>query len=232
MKVCTGVRADSPATGLLLTLDVDELEWYIPAAILVEDLQRTLNVINQFLQTPIDLDGKKAAHLLSKKRRRRRRRSPSPDSDNNASDDEPQKKKRKARKKEKEVYKSAQFIEDSDAEYGDMEGFLEKEKVARERAFRAAAAADNGRPSTMKPTGTKKRRRKGTNEGSKTKKSKEVDSSLSSDGESRAPSDSDVEVIATPQRADAGKKHLPRPRPRLRRKDGPPTASHTPAQNS
>lgn len=231
MKVCTGVRADSPATTLLLTLDADELEWYIPAAILVEDLQRTLNVINQFLQTPIDLDGKKAAHLLSKKRRRRRRRSPSPDSDNNASDDEPQKKKRKARKKEKEVYKSAQFIEDSDAEYGDMEGFLEKEKAARERALRAAAAADDGRPSTMKPTGTKKRRRKGINEGSKTKRRKEVEPSLSSD-ESKTPSDSDVEVVATSQREDADKKHLPRPRPRLRRKDGPPTASHTPAQNS
>lgn len=142
-------------------VDTDELEWYIPAAILVEDLQRTLNVINQFLHTPIDLEGKKASQLFSKKRRRRRRRSPSPESDaDGMSGDEVMRKKRKEKKKkEKETYKSAQFIEDSDAEYGDMESFLEKEKAARERAVLAAAASGTDRPATMKPTGTKKRRR-------------------------------------------------------------------------
>ena len=88
-------------------VDADELEWYIPAAILVEELQRTLNVINQFLHTPIDLEGKKASQLFSKKRRRRRRRSPSPESDADGTSGEVMRKNRKEKKKkEKETYKS------------------------------------------------------------------------------------------------------------------------------
>ena len=35
--------------------DADELEWHIPSAILPKDLQRCLNTINQYLETPIDL---------------------------------------------------------------------------------------------------------------------------------------------------------------------------------
>ncbi|KAJ3507590.1 hypothetical protein NLJ89_g6215 [Agrocybe chaxingu] len=130
----------------ILDEDSDELEWYIPSGISVEELQRTLNVIKQFLEKPIDLDGKKAAQLLAKKRRRRRRRSPSPDSGNEdlPSDGEPHRRNRKEKKKkEKEIYKSAQFIEDSDEEYGQMDAFLEKEKERRERA--ALAAASKGR---------------------------------------------------------------------------------------
>lgn len=55
-------------------LDADELEWYVPAAVLPSGLQSSLNVINQFLETPIDLEGKKAAQMIRKKRRSRRRR--------------------------------------------------------------------------------------------------------------------------------------------------------------
>lgn len=120
-------------------------------------------MIDQFLETPFDLGGKKASQLLSKKarRRRRRRRSPSPasDSEDHLNDDPPKRKKEK-KNKEKEQYKSAQFIEDSDEEYGDIEAFLEKEKTMREKAARVAAEAGGGRIGTMKPTGTKKRRRK------------------------------------------------------------------------
>lgn len=66
------------------TTDANELEWYIPAAVLPSDLQSCLNVISQFLENPLDLEGKKASQLLSKKRRRRLRR-PSPSSDPDAS---------------------------------------------------------------------------------------------------------------------------------------------------
>ncbi|TFY75534.1 hypothetical protein EWM64_g8480, partial [Hericium alpestre] len=46
--------------------DADELEWYIPAGILLADLQRGLSVITQFQATPLDLNGKRAQQLLSK----------------------------------------------------------------------------------------------------------------------------------------------------------------------
>ncbi|KAF9452119.1 hypothetical protein P691DRAFT_772581 [Macrolepiota fuliginosa MF-IS2] len=143
--------------------DEDELQWYIPAAILPSDLQGMVNLINQFLETPFDLEGKKAASLLSKKRRRRRRRAPATDSEEDAvlEDDEP-KKNREKKKKEKEQYKSAQFIQDSDEEYGDMDAFLQKEKTLRERAALAGAEAASQaiRPSGMRGHGMKKRRRK------------------------------------------------------------------------
>ena len=128
--------------------DADELEWYVPSGIAISELQRIHNVIKQFLETPIDLDGKKASQLLSKKRRRRRRRSPSPLPDDNdvSSGDEPRRKKKEKKKKEKEQYKSAQFIEDSDEEYGGMDAFLEKEKAQREKASLAAAASSGAAP--------------------------------------------------------------------------------------
>ena len=207
-------------------LDADELEWYVPSGIAISELQRIHDDIKRFLQTPIDLDGKKASELLSKKRRRRRRRSPSPVSDNDAvvSDDERRRKKRE-RKKEKEVYKSAQFIEDSDEEYGDMDAFLEKEKAQREKTSLAAAANAGIRLPTMKATGTKKRRRNA--EGKKIAKSKKPERSPTSD-DSSGPSHrnnvesdgSDVEIIDMSR---------PRPRPLTkltkRRPSSPPPSS-------
>ena len=41
--------------------------------------------------------------------------------------------KREEKKKEKDQCKSAQFMEDSDEKYGDIEVFLEKEKAQREK---------------------------------------------------------------------------------------------------
>ena len=65
--------------------DADELEWYIPSTILPKDLQRCLNTINQYLETPIDLEGRKPAELLQKKRRRRtRRKQPESDAESDA----------------------------------------------------------------------------------------------------------------------------------------------------
>ncbi|KAF9531181.1 timeless protein-domain-containing protein [Crepidotus variabilis] len=207
----------------ILDEDADELEWYVPAAILVEELQRTLNVINQFLEMPFNLDGKKVSQLLSKKRRRRRRRSPSPSCEND-SDGEPKRSKRRERKKkEKEIYKSAQLIEDSDAEYGDMDTFLEKEKEARQRAILAAEAAGTSRPATMKATGTKKRRKKGADKEPQSKKKKDSPSSAHSDEDvERAsseenPTDSDLEVIADVIAKKATNSSRPaRPRPKAR----------------
>jgi replication fork protection complex subunit Tof1/Swi1 len=173
-----------------------------------------LNVINQFLETPLDLGGKKARELLSKKARRRRRarRSPST-SDSDADEDEPVQKKQEKKKKEKETYKSAQFIEDSDGEYGDMDAFLEKEKQLRERTT-AKAAAEGGAIGTMKATGTKKRRRKdGTGGNKKWKGGPDVqENKVDSD-------DSDIGVIAELEAEDipvvvATPKPRPRPRPR------------------
>ncbi|GBE89890.1 Topoisomerase 1-associated factor 1 [Sparassis crispa] len=221
----------------VLDENADELEWYIPAATLPSDMQRSLNVINQFLETPLDLGGKKAAQLLSKKRRRRRRRAPSPDSDGDQSDEIPKVKKRKEKKqKEKQQYKSAQFIEDSDVEPGDMEIFLEKEKALRERT--ALAAAASGLSGTMRPTGTKKRRRK-TAEGGTGKKrqkrgGKDAKAQLDSEKEPDKDKDTDVQnesdesdfnIFGSPRRspstADTSPpevevpKARPRPRPRL-----------------
>ncbi|KAG1808071.1 timeless protein-domain-containing protein [Suillus variegatus] len=140
--------------------DGDELQWAVPAVIPPSDLLSSLNVIDQFLQHPIDLDGKKASELMSKKsRRRRRRRSPSNSDIELVDDNEPKRKRREKKKKEETQYKSAQFIEDSDAEYGDMEAFLEREKALRDKAV--MAAAQSGKIGTMRATGTKKRRRKG-----------------------------------------------------------------------
>lgn len=120
-------------------------------------------MIDQFLTTPFNAEGKKVSSLLRKKRRRRRR-APSPESEEDAAQeyDEPRKKRKEKKKKEKEQYKSAQFIQDSDEEYGDMDSFLEKEKVLRDRAALAGAAAASEaiRPPGMRMHGMKKRRRK------------------------------------------------------------------------
>jgi replication fork protection complex subunit Tof1/Swi1 len=147
-----------------LDLDVaDEPQWYIPAGIDLSDLQRSLIVIEQFEKTPLDLEGKRAAQLLHKKRRSRRRRTRGEANDDEDDDDDDGRKRKVARKtREKEKYTSAQFIEDSDEEYGrDIEEFFAQEAALRERT--ALAAVDSlSHIGTMRATGTKKRRRKQT----------------------------------------------------------------------
>jgi replication fork protection complex subunit Tof1/Swi1 len=151
--------------------DADELEWYIPAGIGLPDLRRALAVIEQFEKAPLDLGGKRAAQLLRKKRRSRRRqrqrpRHTSADSDSDGAnnsgsedDEENESKGKKARAREREAYKSAQFIEDSDDEYGrDIDAFFAKEAELRERTALAAVDSALG-TGTMRASGTKKRRR-------------------------------------------------------------------------
>lgn len=151
---------------MFILIDAEELEWYIPAAVLVSDLQQSLNVIEQFQKSPLDLGGKRPSELLRKKTRRRTRRrarsgSDAEDSDGDGDDDEPRVKKRKERKKkETQVYKSAQFVQDSDEEFDrNIDVFFEKERQLRERAALAAANHALG-IGTMKKTGSKKRRRR------------------------------------------------------------------------
>lgn len=150
--------------------NADELEWYVPAAILPSDLNESLSVINQFLESPIDLNGKKASQMLNKKAKRRRRRPPSEEPQELSDEEELESRTRKARKKKEGVqYKSAQFIEDSDAELGDDDTFFKNEAALRERTSLAAA---QGLSATMKPTGTKKRKKKIDKDGRGFKKRK------------------------------------------------------------
>ncbi|KAG8903574.1 Topoisomerase 1-associated factor 1 [Tulasnella sp. 403] len=148
--------------------EADELEWYIPATTMPDELQRSLVVIDQFIKEPLDLKGKKAADLLSKRRarrttRRRRRRHASDGSSDEVdlSDMEnPSRKAKRTRKaKEQETYKSAQFIEDSDAALTDDDKFFAREQEIRDKA-QAAADAGIVAPTNMAPTGTKKRKKK------------------------------------------------------------------------
>jgi len=140
-------------------IDAQELQWVVPASIAPPVLRERLSVVDLYLKNPIDLEGKKASEMLSKRtRRRRRRRSPSLGSDVELPDDERRPYKKEKKKKEEKTYKSAQFIEDSEGEYGDMEAFLEREKALREKTARAAV--ESGKIATMHATGTKKRRKK------------------------------------------------------------------------
>jgi len=141
-----------------------------------------LTVIEQFEKAPLDLGGKRASQLLRKKRRNNRRRQrqrprhTSADSDSeqdggggggDGEDDEegddarPSKARTAARAREREAYKSAQFIEDSDEEYGrDIDVFFAREAELRERtALAAVDSALGGGTGTMRTSGTKKRRR-------------------------------------------------------------------------
>ncbi|KAG5641373.1 hypothetical protein DXG03_005379 [Asterophora parasitica] len=215
----------------ILDEDADELEWYVPAAITPLDLRSTLVVIDQFLETPIDLEGKKASELLGKKRRRRRRRrsSSSDSADDDVLDgDEPKRKKKEKKKKEKEQYKSAQFIEDSDEEYGDIDAFLAKEKAMRERTEKAAAASSGAHISTMKAHGTKRRRRKaGVESGNKKRKGSEPTHPTehnTTDGDSDA---INHEAAANAPPRDPYPPPPPRPRPRPLAKRAPSTFDST-----
>ncbi|KAI0657606.1 timeless-domain-containing protein [Cubamyces menziesii] len=229
----------------ILDEDADELEWCIPSVILPAEMKRTLSVIERFLEKPIDLEGKSPSDLMTKKRRRRtrRRRSPTPDSDAEESD-APRRKKKERKKKEQQQYKSAQFIEDSDAEYGDMEAFLAKEQALREKTARLAASS--GQATNMRAHGTKKRRRK-QKDGAEKKRRKRGEQGAGAGGEDEhqepeegkarasdsSSDESDFDVFGSPKRArpepspdtspptedvEERPKAKPRPRPRPRRK--------------
>ncbi|KAJ7672486.1 timeless protein-domain-containing protein [Mycena polygramma] len=213
--------------------DTSEIQWFVGKDVPPADLKRTLKVIDQFLATPINLEGKKASDLLTKTRRARRARSSSPESDGDPSDgaensdsDAPQKRKKRKEKKEgpkPAEFKSAQFIEDSDEEYGDIDTFLAKEKEMRERAAREAA--ETGKNPTMKPTGTKKRRKKDAPAGeatAKRKKKRRSSSAAAAEGDGDIESEADVfgsrPVGAAPEESASPPQPRPRPKPKPRYK--------------
>ncbi|KZT43312.1 timeless-domain-containing protein [Sistotremastrum suecicum HHB10207 ss-3] len=212
----------------------DELTWYIPAAILPDELDSSLRVINQCLENPIDLGGRRASQLISKKTTRRRRRKAATDSEGdlpNDSDLEGHKEKRKKKKKEVQVYKSAQFIEDSDADPEKEEEFFARERVQREANERRAK---EGLPVAAKPTGTKKRKKKSDGNGNASRK-KRRPSEAPESGASSADSTSEDEngegsTATAAGKPKAGKlKPKPRPKPRLKAKAS--AASTSPREN-
>jgi replication fork protection complex subunit Tof1/Swi1 len=223
-------------------IDAEEVEWYIPVALSPTELQGTLGVIRQYTAFPFELDGNQASALLTKqKARRRRRRSPSPATDaDDEAEDSGKKARKEKRKKEKEEYKSAAMIIDSDEEYGDMDAFLEKEKAVREKAERVAL--EQGGIATMKPAGTKKRRRKAGEQdpGKKKRKSGGEVFSLHSGDESTLSEKSDIWAISTrhsspspdtspqtPGPESARPKPRPRPKPRYKTSSPPKPSSPT-----
>lgn len=188
------------------------------------DMQNHLNVINQFLESPIDLQGKKPSELLKKKPRKRR-----PRADENG---EPLAKKERKRKEEQK-YKSATMIEDSDADEDEWAAFFEREKKLAEKT--ALASAATGKSGAMRATGTKKRRRK---EGKKRGKKRE--GSFTSEPEvEKSESESDEEPSTTqqdggvvpPKQPTSEEPARPRPRPRKRlRASSPPQSSSPPLE--
>ncbi|KAJ7786448.1 timeless protein-domain-containing protein [Mycena metata] len=145
-------------------LDASELEWSA-------DLRRTLKVIEQFVATPINLEGKKAGDLLTKttKRRRARRRG------SRRGRRRVRRRRESARRQRSKPRRSSSrrtsrrsSSRTATEEYGDIDTFLEKEKEIRERAEKTAG--ETGKVATMLPTGTKKRKKKVAPGGEKRKK--------------------------------------------------------------
>ncbi|KAF8523716.1 timeless protein-domain-containing protein [Hysterangium stoloniferum] len=224
----------------------DELDWYVPAAILPSDMQSSLGIIDKYLESPsdvLDLNGEKASKLLVKKRARRaRRRAATSEPESDAEDNEDtERRKRKAKKvKEHVQYKSAEIIEDSDAELGDDEEFFKREAAIRDRA---ALAAAEGRSGTMKATGTKKRKKRGEGEGPEKKKwkttvadapSTHINGSqlggASSNSDSDEPAEDVPETSHSERRSSSAPFTVPdefgqKPRPKPRPKRPPPGSS-------
>jgi len=216
-------------TDRVLFLDLDETQWMVPAKLLPFDLQTQANVINQFLESPIDLQGKKASELLKKKPRKRRTRRAELDENG-----EPLAKKER-KKKEEQKYKSATMIEDSDADEDEWAAFFEREKKLAEKT--ALASAVSGTSGTMRATGTKKRRR---NEGKKRRKKRGGDVTSGSETEkSGSGSDGGSPTTQTVQQdngsppKDPAPDRPPRPRPRPRKRlraSSPPQSSSPPLE--
>lgn len=211
-------------------LDLDETQWMVPAKLMPFDMQSHLNIINQFLESPIDLQGKKASDLMKKKPRKRRPRRAEVDENG-----EPLTKKER-KQKEVQKYKSASMIEDSDADEDEWAAFFEREKKLAEKT--ALAAAASGTSGTMRATGTKKRRRK---EGGKTRRGSGKGVISGSEAEkSGSGSDGEPPTIQTVQQGGAPSSPKeptpleparPRPRPRKRlRASSPPQSSSPPLE--
>lgn len=124
----------------LVEQDEDEPEWYVPAALLPEELAQVRDAVRSYMETSYDFEGKTPWEMVhSKKRSRKRRRRQRSASDSEEDDSTKVTKKEEKKKQEKQIYKSAQFIEDSDEELAGMEEFLKLEEARRAKAEREAA---------------------------------------------------------------------------------------------
>ncbi|KAL5639939.1 hypothetical protein ACGC1H_006487 [Rhizoctonia solani] len=126
-------------------------------------------------------------------------------------------KKRERKKKEVQVYKSAETIEDSDAELGDDDAFFARERELRAKAEQAGQG--NYASGTMLEHGTKKRKNK---EGGKKRKGKRAVGVPEAEAEAPSEGDEDQNNNSPEDTQPVTK---PRPRPRPKPKQPSPSAS-------
>ncbi|CAE6535100.1 unnamed protein product [Rhizoctonia solani] len=130
-------------------------------------------------------------------------------------------KKRERKKKEVQVYKSAEIIEDSDAELGDDDAFFARERELMEKAKQAGQGAYAS--ATMLEHGTKKRKNK---EGGKKRRGKRATDTPAAEAEAEAPTEEgEDQNNSSPEGAQPVTKPRPRPRPRPKPKQPSPTSS-------
>ncbi|EJU01446.1 hypothetical protein DACRYDRAFT_16139 [Dacryopinax primogenitus] len=144
----------------------DPMEWFCPAFVLPSELEGSIKVIDHFKLNPFDLDGKKAKTLIKKKPRKRRRRNLDDEMAELFSDEEAPRKRREKRQQEKKQYKSAQFIEDSDADEEADRAFFKQEAELRARMAQISEVQGH----TMRSHGTKKRKSKARERSAKRRK--------------------------------------------------------------
>ncbi|CAE6475330.1 unnamed protein product [Rhizoctonia solani] len=133
--------------------------------------------------------------------------------------EERESKKRERKKKEVQVYKSAEIIEDSDAELGDDDAFFAKERELMEKAKQAGQGAYAS--GTMLEHGTKKRKKK---EGDQKRRGKRTKDVFEADAEPLIGNDDD-DGSNSEKEAEPVSKPRPRPRPRPKPKQPSPEES-------
>ncbi|KAM0788302.1 hypothetical protein ACM66B_001445 [Microbotryomycetes sp. NB124-2] len=149
-------------------LESPHWQWVIPVTLMPTTLDGDLKLINDFLIDPVNPQGKTAADLLRKKRKTPVKRARRPVYDDEGNEVEPVKTKRKSKKdKEKEmeqqVYKSAQFIEDSDDDAEADERFFAMEAELRAKMAAGVIGTQAEGSSTQK----QKKKRSSTSKSSK-----------------------------------------------------------------
>lgn len=116
--------------------------------------------------------------------------------------------KRERKKKEVQIYKSAELIQDSDAELGDDDAFFAKERELMEKANKAGQGAYVS--ATMLERGTKKRKQR---EGGKKRMGKRSKAAADVDGDEEA-GKAEAADDSSPEDSPTNAKPRARPRPK------------------
>ncbi|KAF8607094.1 timeless-domain-containing protein [Ceratobasidium sp. AG-I] len=161
-------------------------------------------------------EGPEAEKRAARKAERQERRA----AKRRARDEERTSKKRERKKKETVVYKSAELIQDSDAELGDDEAFFARE---RKLMGRAKKAGEGSGTATMLSHGTKKRVRKEGGTKRRGKRSKDQEKVAEEEGEGAADTEKEDGEEAglsdsLPERSKPKAKPKPRPKPKPKQK--------------